>query len=146
MRRTEGEELARDVARRLASLDKGVARIEKKAPAALRRSLARAKARLRQLLEGSDVEESRWLTEAALMAERLDFSEELVRLRSHLAQFRSVLEKGGETSKGMTFLLQEMHREATTTANKASDAVIIGECLAIKEGIEKIREQVQNLE
>ncbi len=146
MRRIEGEELARDISRRLAALDKGVGRIEKKAPPALRRSLARAKSRLRQLLDGKDIEEARWLTEAALMAERIDFSEELVRLRSHLAQFRSVLEKGGEVSKSLTFLLQEIHREATTTANKASDASIIGECLALKDGVEKIREQIQNLE
>jgi uncharacterized protein (TIGR00255 family) len=146
MRRSEGAELAKDIGRRLAGLEKGVSRIEKKAPPALRRSLARAKARLRQLLDGGDVDETRWITEAALMAERIDFSEELVRLRSHLAQFRAVLGKGDEVSKSLTFLLQEMHREATTTANKASDASIISECLALKEGIEKMREQVQNLE
>lgn len=146
MRRSEGAELEKDVRRRLAALEKGVSRIEKKAGPAMRRSLARSKARLRQLLDGADVDETRWAAEAALTAERMDFSEELVRLRSHLAQFNAVLEKGGEVSKSLTFLLQEMHREATTTANKAADASIIRECLALKEGIEKIREQVQNLE
>jgi uncharacterized protein (TIGR00255 family) len=146
MRRNEGAELAKDISRRLSSLEKGVARIEKKAPSAMRRSIARAKERLRQLIDGGEVDESRWMTEAALMAERMDFSEELVRLRSHLVQFRAVLEKADEVSKSLTFLLQEMHREATTTANKASDASIIRECLALKEGVEKIREQVQNLE
>ena len=146
MRRNEGTELAKDIRRRLSGLEKGVSRIEKKAPSAMRRSIARAKERLRQLIDGGEVDESRWMTEAALMAERMDFSEELVRLRSHLAQFRAVLGKGDEVSKSLTFLLQEMHREATTTANKASDASIIRECLALKEGVEKIREQVQNLE
>jgi len=146
MRRTEGEELARDIMRRLGALDKSAARIEKKAPLALKRSLARAKERLAQLLAGHKIDESRWLMEAALTAERTDFSEELVRIKSHLAQFRTVIEKGDEVSKSLTFLLQEIHREATTMANKAADAVIIRECLSLKEGVEKIREQVQNLE
>jgi uncharacterized protein (TIGR00255 family) len=146
MRRIEGEELARDVARRLGTIEKSVGRIEKKAPPALKRSLARAKERLAQLMAGHKIDESRWLMEAALTAERTDFSEELVRIKSHLVQFGTVLEKGDEVSKGLTFLLQEIHREATTMANKAADAVIIRECLSLKEGVEKIREQVQNLE
>jgi uncharacterized protein (TIGR00255 family) len=146
MRCSEGDELVRDVMRRLAALEKGVARIEKKAPLALKRSLARAKERLRALLEGSKIDENRWLMEAALTAERTDFSEELVRIKSHLGQFRTVIEKGDEVSKSLTFLLQEIHREATTMANKATDAAIIRECLSLKEGVEKIREQVQNLE
>jgi uncharacterized protein (TIGR00255 family) len=146
MRSNEGEELARDIMRRLVVLDKGVARIEKRAPIALKRALSRAKDRLRQLMDGSKIDENRWLMEAALTAERTDFSEELVRIRSHLMQFRTVIEKGDEVSKSLTFLLQEIHREATTMANKASDASIIRECLLLKEGVEKIREQVQNLE
>jgi len=146
MRSNEGAELARDVMRRLAFLEKSVARIEKKAPAALKRALARAKDRLRQLMDGNKIDENRWLMEATLTAERTDFSEELVRIKSHLVQFRAVAEKGDEVSKSLTFLLQEIHREATTMANKAADASIIRECLSLKEGVEKIREQVQNLE
>ena len=146
MRGNEGAELARDIMRRLAVLEKSVARIEKKAPLALKRALARAKERLRQLMDGSKIDENRWLMEATLTAERADFSEELVRIKSHLGQFRTVIEKGDEVSKSLTFLLQEMHREATTMANKAADALIIRECLSLKEGVEKIREQVQNLE
>jgi len=146
MRGNEGSELARDVMRRLAVLEKSVARIEKKAPAALKRALARAKDRLRQLMDGNTIDENRWLMEATLAAERTDFSEELVRIKSHLTQFRAVADKGDEVSKSLTFLLQEIHREATTMANKAADASIIRECLSLKEGVEKIREQVQNLE
>lgn len=146
MRGNEGAELVRDIMRRLAVLEKSVARIEKKAPLALKRALVRAKERLRQLMDGSKIDENRWLMEATLTAERADFSEELVRIKSHLAQFRTVIEKGDEVSKSLTFLLQEMHREATTMANKAADALIIRECLSLKEGVEKIREQVQNLE
>jgi uncharacterized protein (TIGR00255 family) len=146
MRGIEGAELARDIMRRLGALEKSAARIEKKAPLALKRSLARAKERLAQLLSGHKIDENRWLMEAALTAERTDFSEELVRIKSHLAQFRAVMEKGDEVSKSLTFLLQEIHREATTMANKAADAGVIRECLSLKEGVEKIREQVQNLE
>ena len=146
MRGIEGEELARDIMRRVIVLDKAVARIEKKAPLALKRALARAKDRLRQLMDGRKIDENRWLMEAALAAERTDFSEEFVRIKSHLAQFVTAIEKGDEISKSLTFLLQEIHREATTMANKAADASIIRECLSIKEGVEKIREQVQNLE
>ncbi len=146
MRRTEGDELARDILRRISTIEKGEARIEKRAPLALKRSLARAKERLRQLLEGSKMDENRWLMEAALTAERTDFTEEMVRIKSHLAQFKTTIEKGDEVSKSLTFLLQEIHREATTMANKATDAIIIRECLALKESVEKIREQVQNLE
>lgn len=146
MRGTEGAELVRDVMRRLGVIEKGVSRIEKKAPLALKRSLARTRERLRQLIKGNEIEESRWAIEAAIMTDRTDFSEELVRLKSHIAQFRSVVEKGGEVSKSLTFLLQEMHRETTTMSNKAADSSIISECLSLKESIEKIREQVQNLE
>lgn len=146
MRKAEGAELVRDISRRLAVIEKGVSRIERKAPLALKRSFARGKARLRQLLEGNEIDESRWVTEAAIMTDRTDFSEELVRLKSHVVQFRSVIAKGDEVSKSLTFLLQEMHRETTTMANKAADAAIISECLSLKECIEKIREQVQNLE
>ena len=146
MRANEGAELARDIIRRLSVIEKTVARIEKKAPIALKRALARTKGRLRQLIEGNKLDEGRWLMEAAIMAERIDFSEELVRIKSHLVQFRSVMKRGEEVSKSLTFLLQEIHREATTMANKAADASIIRECLTIKEGVEKMREQIQNLE
>jgi uncharacterized protein (TIGR00255 family) len=146
MREVEGAELARDIGNRLGSLERIAARIEKRAPAALRRSLARAKKRLEQLLGETAVGDDRWAVEAAILAERSDFAEELVRLKSHLGQFRSLIEKGGEVSKKLTFLLQEIHREATTMGNKASDAAIIGDCLAAKSVVEKMREQVQNLE
>jgi len=146
MRRSEGAELMKDIMRKLALVERSVGRIEKRAPAAMKRALARAKARLAQLIEGTEVDESRWMTEAALAAERCDFTEELVRLRSHLGQVKALAGRSDEVSKSLTFLLQEMHRETTTMGNKAADASIIRECLAIKEVIEKMREQAQNLE
>ena len=146
MRAVEGGELARDIGRRLSDIKRVAAKIEKREPVALRKTLARSKKRIRQLLEDTPVDDGRWAAEAAILAERTDFSEELVRLKSHLAQFKTLLEKGGEVSKKLTFLLQEIHREATTMGNKAADAAIITHCLTVKSTVEKIREQVQNIE
>ncbi len=146
MRAEEGGELLRDMERRLAAIEKTVARIGKRAPLALKRALYRARKRLVQLLDGVGVDDNRWAAEAAILTDRTDFSEELVRLRSHIGQLGTTLRKGGEVSKKITFLLQEIHRETTTMGNKAADSAIIRDCLLIKEGVEKIREQVQNVE
>lgn len=146
MRNREGKTLQLDMQKRLKDIAKVTAKIERKAPNALAQTLARSRKRLENLLGRSEVKEERWAIEAAALADRTDFSEELVRLNSHLVEFGSALEKGGEVSKKLTFLLQEIHREATTMGNKSADPVIIRDCLAIKEQVEKIREQVQNLE
>lgn len=146
MRNREGKTLQLDMQKRLKDIAKVAAKIEKKAPSALAQTLARSRKRLENLLGRSEVKEERWAIEAAALADKTDFSEELVRLNSHLVEFGSALEKGGEVSKKLTFLLQEIHREATTMGNKSADPVIIRDCLAIKEQVEKIREQVQNLE
>jgi len=146
MRDREGKTLQADLARRLRSVSVIAARIEKKAPKALKATLAKAKKRLEKLMGRHEIENERWAIEAAALADRTDFSEELVRLKSHIGEFGSVLARGGEISKKLTFLLQEIHREATTMGNKSADPVIIRDCLAVKEQVEKIREQVQNLE
>lgn len=146
MRVNEGEALKADIEDRLAAIGVIAADIEKKAPAAKKRSVSRAKKRLEQIMSGVEIDNGRWAMEAAVMADRADFSEELVRLKSHLEQFGRILKKGGEVSKKLTFLLQEIHREATTMGNKATDSAIIRDCLSIKEKGEKIREQIQNLE
>ncbi len=111
----------------------------------------RLEARLKELLSGANVEASRIAQEAALLAERSDISEELDRLRSHLQQFRNLLDNAGELGKKLDFLLQEMQREANTMLSKTpgveSEALAItGLALEIKAEIEKLREQVQNLE
>ncbi len=146
MREIEGAELARDISRRLSTIENVTAKIERRAPVALRMTLTRSRKRLQQLLEEKAIDDDRWAVEAAVLADRTDFSEELVRLRSHLSQFGSLLSKGGEVSKKLTFLLQEIHREATTMGNKTADAKIIMHCVFVKSTVEKIREQVQNLE
>jgi uncharacterized protein (TIGR00255 family) len=146
MRNREGKTLQADMQKRLADISRVAARIQKKAPKALEQTLARARKRLQNLMGKTEVRDERWAIEAAALADRTDFSEELVRLKSHLVEFGSVLGKGGEISKKLTFLLQEIHREATTMGNKSADPTVIRDCLAIKEQVEKIREQVQNLE
>jgi len=146
MRREEGSTLLADMGARLTEIEKTTEKIEKRAPKALEKSLEKTRKRIEKLLGKAGIDDERWLTEAAVIAEKTDFSEEIVRLKSHLQQFASVMKKGGEVSKKLTFLLQEIHREATTMGNKTSDPVIIRDCLAVKEQVEKIREQVQNLE
>ncbi|MBN1163898.1 MAG: YicC family protein [Candidatus Krumholzibacteriota bacterium] len=146
MRTSEGKALLEDIRSRMAKIGKISARIEKKAPRAVETALAKTKNRLQQLIGSAEIDEGRWALEAAIMVDRTDFSEELVRLKSHLEQLGKTLEGGGEVSKKGTFLLQEIHREATTMGNKAADSMIINDCLSIKESVEKIREQIQNLE
>jgi uncharacterized protein (TIGR00255 family) len=146
MRRREGEEMKRDIVKNLGTVEKLTERIDKRAPMALNSMLKRAKKKLGELIGKSKLDDSRWEIEAAALAERSDFSEELARLKSHILQLKSVLKRRGEVSKRSTFIVQEMHREATTMGNKASDLKIVKDSISIKEAVEKIREQVQNLE
>jgi uncharacterized protein (TIGR00255 family) len=146
MRTEEGAELEQDIRKRIGRIGKAVARVEKRAQGATKRAFLKSKRRMKQLMNDASLDENRLLTEAAILADRMDFSEELVRLKSHIRQFETILDKGGEASKKLTFLLQEIHREATTMGNKAAEAPIISDCISIKESVEKIREQVQNIE
>ena len=146
MRMNEAIELVKEIRAQISRIEKTTAKIEKNTPAALKRALARVKKSVRQMIGYNNIDKSRWEVEAALMSDRADFSEELVRLKSHLGQFTKILKKGGEVSKKLTFLLQEIHREVTTMGNKATDSEIIRDCLSIKGDVEKIREQIQNLE
>jgi len=147
MRKLEGAALVKDISKRVKRLERLALRIEKKSPSLKKKAFERAKKRVEKLLNGTAViGDTRWAAEVAMMAERSDITEEMIRLKSHIAQFKKVLKSGGEVSKKMTFLLQELHREATTMGNKSVDAAIINDCLEIKEEVEKIREQVQNLE
>jgi uncharacterized protein (TIGR00255 family) len=146
MRAAEGAELEKHIAKQIHQIERVAKKIEKRTPAATKRAFAKAQKRIRQLVGDRKLDESRLVTEAAVMADRIDYSEEIVRLNSHIKQFVSILAKGGETSKKLTFLLQEIHRETTTMGNKSAEAGIIRECITIKECVEKAREQVQNIE
>ncbi|MGB2621909.1 MAG: YicC/YloC family endoribonuclease [Candidatus Acidiferrum sp.] len=151
MRRAEGRHLIEDLRARLAHIGELAEKVRALA-ATLRPVFARRlEARLKELLGGAGIDPARLAQEAALLAERGDISEELDRLRSHLQQFAKLLDGAGEMGKKLDFLLQEMHREANTLLSKTpgveSEALAItGLALEIKAEIEKLREQVQNIE
>jgi len=151
MRRTEGKHLVEELRTRLAKISEDTVKVRELA-ATLRPAFSRRlDAKLRELLGGTGIDPARLAQEAALLAERSDISEELDRLRSHLQQFGKLLDGAGELGKKLDFLLQEMHREANTMLSKTpgveSEALAItGLALEIKAEIEKLREQVQNIE
>ncbi len=151
MRRTEGQHLAEDLRARSARIGEVTEQVRGLA-AKLRPSFhRRLETRLKELLSDSGLEPGRIAQEAALLAERSDVCEELDRLRSHLTQFAQLLDGVGEAGKKLDFLLQEMHREANTLLSKtpgveSEGLAITGLALEIKAEIEKLREQVQNIE
>ena len=151
MRRTEGRHLVEDLRRRLARISEQSESV-RGLVVQLRPAFARRlESRLKDLLSGTTIDPARIAQEAAMLAERSDISEELDRLRSHLQQFGKLLDGAGELGKKLDFLLQEMHREANTMLSKTpgveSEALTItGIGLEIKAEIEKLREQVQNIE
>ena len=117
-----------------------------RAPAGAARREERMRERIKALLDGAGVEESRIITEAAIWAEKSDITEELARLRAHLDQLRLTLDKGGPVGRPLDFLLQELNREVNTVASKADDLELSQVALTAKGVLEKMREQVQNLE
>jgi uncharacterized protein (TIGR00255 family) len=151
MRRAEGKHLVEELRARLAKIADDTVKVRELA-ATLRPAFSRRlDAKLKELLGGTGIDPARLAQEAALLAERSDISEELDRLTSHLQQFGKLLDGAGELGKKLDFLLQEMHREANTMLSKTpgveSEALVItGLALEIKAEIEKLREQVQNIE
>ena len=151
MRHAEGRHLAQELRSRLARVGEQTEEVRKLAVALTPAFARRLQSRLKELLEGTGIDPSRLAQEAALLAERSDISEELDRLRSHVQQFEKLLDGAGELGKKLDFLLQEMHREANTMLSKTpgveSEALAItGLSLEIRAEIEKLREQVQNIE
>ncbi len=146
MRRVEGARLREDILGRLTSIEKGVARVEERSPQTVEEYRARLTAKLRELLGGAQLDEQRILTEAAIVAEKLAVDEETVRLRSHIAQLRAILETPEPVGRKLDFLVQELNREANTIGSKAQDVEIARVVVDLKSEIEKIREQVQNIE
>jgi uncharacterized protein (TIGR00255 family) len=148
MREEEGQRLAADLEGRLAAMEAAMARIAARAPERLRVERDRMRRTIAELLEGLPLDEERIAREVAHLAERWDVSEELVRLRSHIELFREGLAAtGGEPiGKRLGFLVQEMNRETNTIGSKANDAPMEHEVVAIKDEIERLREQVENVE
>jgi uncharacterized protein (TIGR00255 family) len=147
MRLTEGAALAADLAGHLADIRGEVDRINVQAPLLPQLWREKVNTRLEELFpEGAPVDETRLAQEIALMAERRDLAEELARLDSHLGQFQQTLETDGPVGRKQEFLLQEMLREANTVGSKANDLTISQAVLEIKGSLERLREQVQNIE
>jgi len=146
MRLEEGRALERDLMERMALIENTVSTIEKMAPVVAKKQVEAMRKRVAQLAGDIKVSEERIAAEIVMLADRTDITEELTRLKSHLSQFNKTISDGGEVSKRMTYLLQEMHREATTIGSKAADPEVIQHVVVLKEETEKLREQVQNLE
>jgi uncharacterized protein (TIGR00255 family) len=144
----EGARLATVLRERLEIVDAALQRVALRAPERLLAQRDRLRAAVRELTDGLVVDDLRVAQEIAILADRMDVSEELDRFRSHITAFQSVLaDSGGEpVGKRLGFLLQEMLREANTTGSKAADAAILHDVVGVKEELERIREQVENLE
>jgi len=146
MKEREGQSLAAELSSRLDLLESALSRIEEAAPRMREDLKARLRERLAELMEHVPLDEQRLAMEAAVLADKADVTEEIVRLSSHIQQFREALATGGEVSKKLGFLLQEMLREANTIGSKSQDLAITRDVLLIKEETEKLREQILNLE
>ncbi|MBI4634752.1 MAG: YicC family protein [Candidatus Rokubacteria bacterium] len=145
-RATEGELLASQLRALQGDLQATVELITTRAPAAAARREARLRERLRTLLSDVAIDQSRILTEVAVWADKTDVTEEVGRLRAHLDQLTLMLLKGGPVGRPLDFLLQELNREINTIASKADDLELTQAAVAAKGTLEKVREQVQNLE
>jgi uncharacterized protein (TIGR00255 family) len=146
MKRLEGESIAKDIQQRLKYIAQQLAVIKQQFPSRLEAYQNRLQERLQSLLKGMEVDPSRFQQEVAFLSERTDITEEIVRTGSHLAQFTTLLEGEEPVGRKMEFLLQEIHREVNTVSAKANDAEISQRVVEIKSELEKIREQVQNIE
>lgn len=146
MREREGEKLADDVRSRAAVIETLVTEVEKRSPERVAEYREKLLARMREVLEGTDVDETRIVTEAAIYADKTAVDEETVRLRSHLQQLDGMLNEEKPVGRKLDFLVQEMNREANTIGSKANDVSMAQTVVNIKSEIEKIREQIQNIE
>ena len=146
MREREGERLKADVLSRLATILENVEFVEERSPETVKEYNEKLLGRLKELLADTHIDEQRILTEAAIFADKIAVAEETVRLRSHVSQLTSFLDSSEAVGKKMDFLVQELNREANTIGSKAQDVEIARRVVSIKAEIEKIREQIQNIE
>jgi len=146
MRTREGDRLRDDILSRAATIEEKVSIVEERSPQTVSEYRTRLEARMNEVLSNTQIDPARILTEAAIFADKVAVAEETVRLRSHIGQLREMLSKGGATGRKLDFLIQEFNREANTIGSKCSDIQIARHVVDIKAEIEKIREQVQNIE
>ena len=146
MRAVEGKKLAEDISHRLDVILDNTARVEQRSPETVAEYRAKLTARMQEVLQSATVDPQRILTEAAIYADKVAVDEETVRLRSHVAQLRTMLESDEPMGRKMDFLIQEVNRESNTIGSKCSDVAIAQVVVDLKAEVEKMREQVQNVE
>ena len=146
MREAEGQNMQRDLLARIGTLENFVGELEKLAPEIVAAYRQRLENLLREYLAKEDIEESRIIQEVALFTDKVNYTEETVRLRSHFDQFRQIITAGEPVGRKLDFLIQEMNREINTVASKANSAGAAQFVVDVKSEIEKIREQIQNIE
>lgn len=146
MREKEGARMKEDVLSRAAAILQAVGQVEERSPQTVREHMDKVQARMRELLDGAAVDEQRLLTEAALYADKIAVAEETVRLRSHLHQLEQLLDGDEAVGRKLDFLVQEINREANTIGSKSQDVDLARIVVDIKAEVEKIREQIQNIE
>ncbi len=145
-RAKEGEALKQDILVKLDDMDSYVDYIEERLPQIITEYRAKLEERTKELLENSLIDESRIAAEVTMYADKIAVDEELVRLRTHIKHMRDILNKDGEKGRNMDFVAQEMNRESNTILSKSNDIDITNKGIELKTCIEKIREQVQNIE
>lgn len=142
----EGENLQQDLLGKLAEMEAIVNRIDERSPEIIAAYEARLRAKVSELLEGTGIDEARIVQEVTIYSDKICTDEERVRLHSHIKNMRTKLQNGGLVGRELDFVAQEMNREANTTLSKANDLIVSEDAIGLKTLIEKIREQIQNLE
>lgn len=146
MREREGEKLAQDIRAKAQRISTLLEQVEARSPETVTQYREKLRQRMEEVLSGTQIEESRILAEAAIYADKVSVDEETVRLRSHLSQLDEMLRQGGAIGRKLDFLVQEFNREANTIGSKCSDVTLARVVVELKGEIEKIREQIQNIE
>ena len=146
MRAVEGTKLAEDIQNRLTNIENYTTQVEARSPETVAEYRAKLTARMEEVLQSTSIDPQRILTEAAIYADKVAVDEETVRLRSHVAQLRTMLESDEPMGRKMDFLIQEVNRESNTIGSKCNDVSIAQVVVGLKAEVEKMREQVQNIE
>ena len=146
MRAVEGTKLAEDIGNRLVFIENYTSQVEERSPQTVAEYRAKLTARMQEVLQSTTIDQQRILTEAAIYADKVAVDEETVRLRSHVAQLRTMLTSDEPMGRKMDFLIQEVNRESNTIGSKCNDVAIAQVVVGLKAEVEKMREQVQNVE
>ena len=146
MRVREGQKLHDDIENRLNTIEEYVAEVERRSPETVKEYRERLYRKMSEVLQNTALDEQRILLEAGIFADKVAVDEETVRLRSHIAQMRSMLSEGSPIGRKMDFLVQEFNRESNTIGSKCNDSAVTKIVIELKSEIEKIREQIQNIE